>query len=267
MKIFVFFPNENWILDRIGKEWRHYRADVCSNEPMQSDIFWFLDNYSWRSIHPQILQGKITVQSAHHIVPDKFNKEEFYARDRYIDHYLCPNKFTKDFIKNHTDKPISVIGYWYNPDLWHREHDLDRDQEREKLGLTSDEFVIGSFQRDTEGHDLISPKLEKGPDLFLKYIKKFDNVHVLLGGWRRQYVINELKKCGIKYTYKEMVNFDSLKRMYTACDLYVVSSRYEGGPQAVLEASSMKVPIVSTNVGMASEVLSENCVVSLEDEA
>ena len=64
-----------------------------------------------------------------------------------------------------------------------------------------------------------------------------------------------------------MVDLDSLKRMYTACDLYVVSSRYEGGPQAVLEASSMKVPIVSTNVGMASEVLSEGCIINLEDEA
>ena len=27
-------------------------------------------------------------------------------------------------------------------------------------------ILIGSFQRDTEGHDMISPKLVKGPDIF-----------------------------------------------------------------------------------------------------
>ena len=33
------------------------------------------------------------------------------------------------------------------------------------------DFLVGGFQRDTEGSDLISPKLVKGPDIFIKLIK------------------------------------------------------------------------------------------------
>ena len=31
--------------------------------------------------------------------------------------------------------------------------------------------LVGSFQRDTEGSDLISPKLIKGPDIFIEIVK------------------------------------------------------------------------------------------------
>ena len=31
--------------------------------------------------------------------------------------------------------------------------------------MSNNKFIIGSFQRDTLGSDLISPKLEKGPDI------------------------------------------------------------------------------------------------------
>ena len=40
-------------------------------------------------------------------------------------------------------------------------------------------------------------------------------------------------------------------------DLYIVSSRVEGGPRAILECSLAKIPIISTNVGIAKDILSE----------
>ena len=38
-------------------------------------------------------------------------------------------------------------------------------------------------------------------------------------------------------------------------DLYLVTSRIEGGPQAIMEAAISKTPILSTDVGVASEIL------------
>ena len=35
-------------------------------------------------------------------------------------------------------------------------------------------------------------------------------------------------------------------------DLYIVGSRVEGGPRAINECSLIKVPLISTNVGIAS---------------
>ena len=116
--------------------------------------------------------------------------------------------------------------------------------------------------------DLISPKLEKGPDLFIETLKKIekDNLFVLLGGWRRQYVINRLEEEGIGYKFIEMAPLELLREMYAACDLYVVASRVEGGPQAILESAAMKIPIISRDVGMASAVLNENCIVDVPED-
>ena len=46
-----------------------------------------------------------------------------------------------------------------------------------------------------------------------------------------------------------------LNELYNCLDLYIVSSRYEGGPQAILECAASKTPILSTKVGVAPEVL------------
>jgi glycosyltransferase involved in cell wall biosynthesis len=45
-----------------------------------------------------------------------------------------------------------------------------------------------------------------------------------------------------------------------------VSSRFEGGPQAIIEASAMKVPIISTDVGIANQVLHKNCIVDIRKD-
>ena len=54
---------------------------------------------------------------------------------------------------------------------------------------------------------------------------------------------------------------DDLIRLYSATDVYIVGSRVEGGPQSILECAIMNIPIVSTDVGIASEILSRNCII------
>jgi glycosyltransferase involved in cell wall biosynthesis len=266
MKIFATFPGENWILDRISQDFRTYKPDIATNNLTEADILWLLDGYSWRRLPVDFLKSKKIVLSVHHVTPEKFNVQDFINRDEIVDTYHVPCKQTYEFIKKHTSKPIHIVGYWYNPKLW---QPLDKNECRKRYDLKDDEYVVGSFQRDTEGFDLKTPKLEKGPDLFCNYMERLSeikNVHVLLGGWRRQYVISRLENANIKYTYKEMTPLSEIQKMYAACDLYLVSSRYEGGPQAVLEASSMKVPIISTSVGMAPDILTKNCIIDVENE-
>ena len=268
MKIFVLSPNENWILDRVATEWQQLNPDMTTTNIQEADVIWLLSSWQWRSIPAELLNKKKTIATVHHVVKEKFTKgtlREFLSRDVYIDAYHVPCQKTKDFISKITKKPIYVVGYWYNPDYW---YPTDKEQSRAELGIPNDQFVVGSFQRDTEGGDLKSPKLEKGPDLFIESIKrvKKENLLVLLGGWRRQYVIERLEKEGIEYKFIEMAPIDTLRKMYAACDLYIVSSRCEGGPQALLESSTMRVPIISRDVGMADVVLAKNCVLNDEDE-
>ena len=53
-------------------------------------------------------------------------------------------------------------------------------------------------------------------------------------------------------TQEEMVSF------YQHLDAYICTSRTEGGPHPLLEASSCGIPIISTNVGIAPDLIENN---------
>ena len=196
---------------------------------------------------------------------DKFDhnqEKDFLERDKIVDVYHCISQKTEEQVKVITRKKTVNLPFWANQNIF---FDIkDQENLRDKYKISKNDFLIGSFQRDTEGKDLVSPKLSKGPDQFVQIVKKIqkknDNIAVLLTGRRRQYVINELKEAGIKYYYFEMVSFDELNEMYNMLNLYIVSSRVEGGPQSILECGLSKTPIISTDVGIASQVLSKESI-------
>jgi glycosyltransferase involved in cell wall biosynthesis len=270
MKIFMNNPREDWIVDRIRGEWYRNNESTATEDINLCDTIWIAAAWQWSLIPTQLLKEKKVVCTIHHITPNKFTKEslrEFLYRDGFVDAYHTPNKYTAAFVSKITKKPVYTVGYWYDHRVWNEDH-LPTKLAKERLQIPEDKFVVGSFQRDTEGSDLKSPKLEKGPDLFCDYLEKIKDKDpfVLLGGWRRQYVISRLEQAQIPYKYCERVPLEELKNMYAACDLYIVSSRHEGGPQAILEATAMKVPIISTRVGVAETILCEQCIVDIPNE-
>jgi len=266
MLICPVYAREGWFCDRFANEWIVNNKKGSTKNLFEADVIWVVSPWLWNQIPPMLLLQKKVVTTIHHIVPEKFNEKEFAARDHYTNLYHVPCEKTKSFVSKHTDKPVKVVGYWINSHLWFAE---DKKELRRVYAIPDDKYVVGSFQRDTEGHDLKSPKLEKGPDLFCDYVERLNEekeVLVLLNGWRRQYVQTRLKKAGMRFMYRELPPINVVRHMYNMCDLYVVAARVEGGPQAVLEAPAMKVPIISTDVGMASSVLPESCIVDVENE-
>lgn len=271
MKIFCHVPRENWIVDRMGDEFKKYSSLEISTERIDkdTDLIWLLGSWCWNQINPSILKEKKVLCTIHHEVPWKFDdnrKHNFLQRDMFVDHYLTYTNETKSLINSISNKPVTIIPHWINTKLWKQKEKIEC---RKKLNLPYEKFIVGSFQRDTEGSDLKTPKLEKGPDIFVEKvveISKFKDVHVLLGGWRRQYIVHRLEELKIQYTYIELPNLKVLNEMYNALDLYVVSSRCEGGPQALFEASYLKVPLISTKVGQHNIVLSKDCLYEPEEE-
>ena len=62
-----------------------------------------------------------------------------------------------------------------------------------------------------------------------------------------------------------MANFKTLNKLYNSLDLYIVSSRTEGGPQAIVECGITKTPVISTNVGIASEILAKESIFDMSN--
>ena len=130
---------------------------------------------------------------------------------------------------------------------------------RQNLKIGDDQIIIGSFQKDGAGWGAgNSPKLVKGPDIFcdvVELLSKKYSIHVLLTGPARGYVINRLKRAGINYTHVYLSDFYDILPYYQVLDLYLVCSREEGGPKALLESMACSVPLVATKVGMVPEVI------------
>ena len=130
---------------------------------------------------------------------------------------------------------------------------------RASLAIPPEAFVVGSFQRDED--DAGRPKLIKGPDILAEALAIAHQrvpVHALLTGPRRRFVRKRLEELGVPYTYAPQESLAELARLYHALDAYCVSSRQEGGPATIPESMVSGVPVVSTRVGLASDLIAHD---------
>jgi glycosyltransferase involved in cell wall biosynthesis len=135
-----------------------------------------------------------------------------------------------------------------------------RAQARRELGIPESAVVVGSFQKDGVGWaEGLEPKLEKGPDVLLDVLARLKArvppLFVLLTGPARGFVKRGLERAGIPYHHVFVKDDRRLPSFYHALDLYLVTSRQEGGPKALLESMATGVPIVTTRVGQAMDLV------------
>ena len=270
MKIYINSAKENWVVDRFIDEWNKFNFKQSKNFRFGDKIVWLIAPWTWRKIPKKYLIKNKVVCTIHHIDEDKFksNEEiEFKDRDKFVDYYHVISNKTFDQVIKLTDKPVHKIPFWVNQNLWFEIK--NKEQLREKYSVDLNSYLVGSFQRDTEGYDLVSPKLSKGPDRFLEIVEylntKNENLQIILTGKRRNYILDELSRREINYKYFEMTSFQNLNELYNILDLYIVSSRYEGGPQSILETAMTRTPIISTDVGIASEILDKKSIFNMNN--
>ena len=199
MKIYINSPKEDWVADRYRNEWIQYNKKIFSRNYFGDKLIWIISPWTWRKIPKNILSTKSVLCTIHHIDEDKFNEDEkidFLERDNFVDHYHAISEKTYNQLKKLTKKPISIIPFWINQNIWN--HIENKDKLRKKYGFNRDDFLIGTFQRDTEGSDLISPKLSKGPDRLIKIYSELnsskDNLKVVLAEEEDNILLMNLKK-------------------------------------------------------------------------
>lgn len=164
--------------------------------------------------------------------------------------------------------PAVHIPYTIDPDLFFPIE--DKAALRREFGIPENVYVIANFHRDTEGADLRTPKVQKNPEFMLAILRRLMSegipFHVLLAGPRRHWIREALRKEGIPFTYvgKEVAGDDfginildraTLNRLYNAADLYLIPSRWEGGPQSAMEAAACRCKILSVPIGVARDIL------------
>ena len=135
----------------------------------------------------------------------------------------------------------------------------ERRRARATWGVPSGALCIGSFQKDGVGWGRgLEPKLIKGPDVFVAAAARLARdfpVFVLLTGPARGYVIKGLEDHGVPFRHVFLDDYRHIVGCYHALDLYLMTSREEGGPKALLESMAAGVPLVATRTGMAEDVV------------
>lgn len=164
--------------------------------------------------------------------------------------------------------PIAV-----NPDFFTIQTPESKKKFRSKYNIPQDAVVVGSFQKDGNGWgEGDEPKLIKGPDIFLKTIKilkeSIPELFVLLSGPARGYVKKGLNKLNVPYRHIFLDYYPDIENLYQCLDLYIIASREEGGPKAILESMISGIPLVTTRVGQANDLVEHKknaCMVEAED--
>lgn len=155
---------------------------------------------------------------------------------------------------------VFLIPIGINLDLFQPQTKASRKTFRNKYGIPQNAVVVGSFQKDGDGwQEGMTPKLIKGPDLFLETVRilkdTISDLFVLLSGPARGYVKSGLERKQIPYTHIYLEDYAQIGELFHCLDIYLVSSREEGGPKAVLESMASGIPLVTTRVGQAMDLV------------
>jgi glycosyltransferase involved in cell wall biosynthesis len=230
---------------------------------------------NWASllaIEPELLRAKFVSAMIPHDFSEMVGRPEYLKVAPYVDLWLSPSQKVQRACENF-GLPSLYVPYPVGQDF---KSSTDKQELRKKYNLPVAKYLIGSFQRDTEGRDLVSPKLVKGPDVFLEIVRLVaaeqpGKVHVVLAGPRRHWLLSQLKLAGIPYTYlgeevaeddiaKNISGKEQINELLNAIDLYLVASRKEGGPQAILEAVATGCKLLSSRVGISEDVLPQELI-------
>ena len=179
--------------------------------------------------------------------------------------------------------PVEYLPYTTDPEKFYPIDPARKSELRAKYGVEDSDYLIANFHRDTEGSDLNRPKAQKSPEMMVEIARQLkrreQSFRFLLAGPRRHWLRRECQRRGIPYTFigdekilgddfgENILTRETLNELYAITDLYIVPSRWEGGPQSIMEAAACHCPILSTFVGLAMDMLEASCLFQTAESA
>lgn len=204
--------------------------------------------------------NKLVLTWFHFVPEDKKNKNIIEAQ-KCLNFIHTSSSITKNNLVNLGVDPekIVVIPLGVDLSLFKPVLTSEKQKLKEKFNIPENKIVIGSFQKDGVGwEEGLEPKMVKGPDIFVEAVEELAKnypIFVLLVGPARGYVESNLKKRNIPYlNIGYLKSFKEVPKYYRVLDLYLITSRIEGGPKQILESWASGIPVVSTKVGMVPDI-------------
>ncbi len=264
----------DWAIRRVGlevrdgvEELRPGTVGLTTNAAAATNrIVHFGSQYMWCAWGPFMSRSNRFVTSFFHGKPEDGpdvarHIDEFLKREPRLARIVASNSLLRVRLEGWGVDPAKIVQIPIGVDTraFTPPDEQSRAAARRRFGVPDGALCIGSFQKDGVGWgDGMEPKPIKGPDLFIAAVRELAKdlpVFVLLTGPARGYVKAELEAAGIPFAHDYLKDYSEVRHAYHALDLYLVTSREEGGPMALMESMSSHVPVVSTPVGMAPDLI------------
>lgn len=277
-----FMPGDGkgWALDEDQRQMRAALKGIVQERSLaQAEIvhtpFW----QGLSAIAPAVLKEKFVIAHADNPPFFYLKQPDFSWGQQVVDLWIARSQEAFEQFQA-LKLPVKYIPYTIDAKLFFPLE--DKKALRKKFHLPEEAYIIANFHRDSEGSDLHTPKTQKAPELFLAILKELQHrghsFHVLLAGPRRHWLRAALAKEGMSFTFvgKEteaddfginILKRSELNELINAADLYVIPSRWEGGPQSVMEAAACRCKILSTPLGVAKDILEPTSLYHSVEEA
>lgn len=268
MKVLLIPDQIQWILGTIAREIAKWNPEldftIVSEAYINShiddprsffnsfDVVHFLFNFIYGHYGHAIHSA--TISSIHHVTDWETVKGNMLA-DMVV---VGSREWEKYLIsKGVPESNIFLMPYGVDTDVFMPLSPKKRCKLRQKIGLSEESIAVGFFANSSYS----TGKDRKGTDILIEAFRILRSrsdkeiVLILAGiGWER-FEGTFLEYDIPHFHFDFVLNHEDMSQKYGILDFYLITSRIEGGPVTLLEAMSCGVPVITTPVGMAIDVV------------
>lgn len=221
--------------------------------PLPVDIVHFLTPHVATRLFPFFANTSACIATIHHVEDEKSTEPA-----NYVDAVTTGCEYWRDHHCKYVCDPQKVVMVRYGLDtskFCPAKNERIRKSLRRKYGIKPDSFVVGFSAKRTsdssnrKGINVLETLMETSA-------QRMDGITWIVRGPGWQSLVERLRKSGVDISYLPFLAEETqVAESYRVMDAFVVTARIEGGPYPLIEAMSSGVPVVSTPVGLALEVI------------
>jgi len=218
-----------------------YHFVVSAKSIQEADVYHY-----WR---PNLSVDDIVspaISTVHHDLErdsESLSLRHFIESYKKSDLILCLNNNQKERLVDYVDKEIKVIPHGYDQ--------LFKPKESYKKFINKDNKLVIGFSSRRYG------RLVKGEETLYKIIEslKEENIKFIFIGQGRTKEYEFCKNLGVESEVYENINYIEYPGLYSSMDLFLITSKAEGGPASLPEAMATGLPVVSTPCGFVPDLI------------
>ena len=262
-RVLLVADEPGMILEPLGRAWIRYgdfpRHDlVCSSEihpfelckrAEQARLVHWIDPLTFTA-HPNAARVPQVVMLHHMTEPEA---GPILESAQFADFITTSSQRWRKRLHDLTGREAVVIPYSVDSATF---VPMDQRAAKAALGLPPEKYVIGfSARADANAFG------RKGIDLFLDVLgatrSEWSDIAVALIGRGWGHLRKTIEGLGVEAVVFEPNRTEDTATVYPAMDVFLCTSREEGGPCTILEAMACEVPVITTDVGHVPEVVSD----------